>query len=78
MLKINLLPSYIYEKRKVRQTALVFAVLFIGVVAGMVAWYVALGAKQREMTIQVADMQQIETAIRKDDSRRGHRAYSDR
>lgn len=58
MLKINLLPSYIYEKRKVKQTAIVFAVLFIGVVAGMVAWYVALGAKQREMTIQVADMQQ--------------------
>jgi len=64
VLKINLLPSYIYEKRKVKQTAFVFAVLFIGVVAGMVAWYLSLGAKQREMTIQVADMQQKANEVR--------------
>ena len=58
MLKINLLPTYIYEKRKVKQTTLVFAVLFVGVAAGMMAWNLSLGAKKTELTAQVADMQQ--------------------
>lgn len=58
MLKINLLPKYIFDKRKVRQTAVVFVVLFVGVVAGMVAWHLSLAAKERDLRMQVADMQQ--------------------
>jgi cell division protein FtsB len=57
VLKINLLPKYIWEKRKVKQTIFVFVVLFMGVVAGMVAWHLSLAAKQRDLTAQVADMQ---------------------
>lgn len=64
MLKINLLPKYIYEKRKVKQTAFMFAVLFLGVVAGMVAWHLSLAAKERDLTVQVADMQQKVNEVR--------------
>ncbi|MCX6377383.1 MAG: hypothetical protein NTU88_15330 [Armatimonadetes bacterium] len=57
MLKINLLPSYIFEKRKVRRTAMMFGVLLLGVAVGMFAWYSVLAAKQRDLTVQVADME---------------------
>ena len=57
MLKINLLPSYIFEKRKVRRTGMMFGVLLLGVAVGMFAWYSVLAAKQRELTVQVADME---------------------
>ena len=57
MLKINLLPSYIYEKRKVRNAAFLFGGLFVVVVAGMLTWWVVLGSKERQITTQVMEME---------------------
>lgn len=57
MLRINLLPKYIWERRQVKQAAFLFGVIFAGVVAGMVAWHLSLAAQQRDWTAQVADMQ---------------------
>lgn len=64
MLKINLLPPYIYEKRRVRMAALLFGVLLLGIVAAMMGWYVLLCAKQRQLAIQVADMEQKANEVR--------------
>jgi len=64
VLKINLLPPYIYEKRKVRRAALVFGVLFVAVVAGMLAWGVSLSNKTRQLTMQVNDMEQKANEVR--------------
>lgn len=64
MLKINLLPPYIWEKRKVRQAAFLFGVLFLAVLAGMVAWYVTLQNRERDLGIQVAEMEQRANEVR--------------
>ena len=55
MLKINLLPPHIFEKRKIRTTALIFAVLVAAVAAGMFGWYSVLAARERDLTVQVAE-----------------------
>lgn len=57
MLKINLLPPYIYEKRKIRRTIIAFGVLFVVLIAAMLAWWSALGAKQKELQTQIAQAQ---------------------
>lgn len=58
MLKINLLPSYIYEKRKLRQVTILFGVLVLGTAVGMFGWFSVLTKQKQELTIQVADMEQ--------------------
>lgn len=40
MLRINLLPAYIAERRKTRLTIVAFSAAFLGVVAGVVAFYI--------------------------------------
>jgi len=55
VLKINLLPAYIYERRKTRKAILGFSALFVAVVFAMVAWWVSLSNKQKELERQVAD-----------------------
>ncbi|MHB0999326.1 MAG: PilN domain-containing protein [Armatimonadota bacterium] len=57
MLKINLLPKYIYERRNVRKMILLFGVIFIAVAAGMVAWIFQLSSKERLLTDQVSKME---------------------
>ena len=53
MLKINLLPPYIFEKRKIRRTAILFGVLVACVAAGMFGWYGMLTAKERDLNSEV-------------------------
>ena len=53
MLKINLLPPYIFEKRKIRRTAILFGVLVACVAAGMFGWYSMLAAKERDLNSEV-------------------------
>lgn len=57
MLKINLLPPYIFERRKVRQTAILFGMIFMVVLGGMVGWWIVLGQKEAALKVEVADMQ---------------------
>ena len=57
MLKVNLLPAYIYERRKVRKASIGFVVLFVAVVLGMLAWWTMLNSKQKALEVQVADME---------------------
>lgn len=58
MLKINLLPPYIYEKRKVRQAALSFGLLFCALIFVMLGWWFKLSNNERELTAQGAIMKQ--------------------
>jgi Tfp pilus assembly protein PilN len=58
VLKINLLPAYIYAKRKVRRVAFVFGVLFLGVVAGLLAWWMMLGNQEARLKVELAEMDQ--------------------
>jgi hypothetical protein len=58
VLKINLLPPYILEKRKVRRAALLFGILFVALIAGMLAWWAKLGSQERDLQTRLADMQQ--------------------
>lgn len=53
MLKINLLPPYIFEKRKIRRTAILFGVLVGCVAAGMFGWYSMLAARERDLNSEV-------------------------
>ncbi len=57
MLKINLLPSYIYEKRKTRQTAILFVILVLGVAGGMFGWITTLNKQKADMNAQVLQME---------------------
>jgi hypothetical protein len=58
VLKINLLPPYIFERRKVRQAAVLAGVAFVAVLAGMLGWWYVLGKTKAELTVQVQDMEQ--------------------
>lgn len=58
MLKINLLPTYIYEKRKVRQAGLSFCLLFAVVIVSMLSWRFALSNNERKLSMQVEEMKQ--------------------
>jgi len=58
VLKINLLPPYILERKKVRQSAFLAGVAFLAVLAAMVGWWYTLDKKKAELTIQVQDMEQ--------------------
>lgn len=57
MLRINLLPAYIYERRKVRAAAIGFTIAFVAVLAGMLAWWLTLSNRQKELAVMVADME---------------------
>lgn len=57
MLKINLLPAYIYERRRVRAAAIAFTIAFVAVLAGMLGWWLFLSNRQKELTVLVADME---------------------
>jgi hypothetical protein len=63
VLKINLLPKYIYEKRKTRQLLILFIVLVLGVGAGMVGWFTVLNKQKQDLTVQVADMEQKKAEV---------------
>lgn len=65
MLKINLLPKYIYERRKVYQLASVLGIIFIAIVFGMFAWWFVLGNKEIILTGQVDEME-LKTSILND------------
>ena len=65
MLKINLLPKYIYERRKIYQLASILGVLFIAIVFGMFAWWFMLGNKEIILTGQVDEME-LKTSILND------------
>jgi hypothetical protein len=56
VLKINLLPPYIYERRKVRKAALIFGLLFAAVAAGIFGWWLMLSNQERNLKVQVEDM----------------------
>jgi len=58
VLKINLLPPYIYERRKIRQTTFLFGLIFMLVLGCMVTWWVMLGKKESNLEIYVAEMEQ--------------------
>mgnify|MGYP001025863736 CR=1 FL=1 len=58
MLKINLLPPYIFERRKVRQTAFLFGLIFMLTFGGMVAWWYTLGKKEADLKEQLVVMNQ--------------------
>jgi len=57
VLKINLLPAYVYERRRVRKAAIGFSLLFVAVVFGMLAWWAVLNSKQKGLQAQVTDME---------------------
>jgi hypothetical protein len=63
VLKINLIPKYIYEKRKARQLVILFVVLVLGVGAGMFGWFAVLNKQKQEITVQVADMEQKKAEV---------------
>ncbi len=76
MLKINLLPPYIFERRKVRQAAILFGMIFLLVVGGMVGWLITLSRKESDLKSQVAVMQsnarqveQLEATIKAEESK---------
>ncbi len=58
MLKINLLPRYIYQRREIRQAAFLCVLAFVLVVACMVTWWIMLGRKESGLEIRVAEMEQ--------------------
>lgn len=71
MLKINLLPPYIFERRKVRQTAFLFGLIFMVTFGGMVAWWYTLGKKEARLKDELVVMKanadqvlQLETTIK--------------
>ena len=63
MLKINLLPKYIYEKRKTRQVTILFAALVLCVGAGMLGWFTLLNKQKQDLTVQVAEMEQKKAEV---------------
>lgn len=56
MLKINLLPPYIFERRKVKQAAFLFGLLFVATFCGMVTWWYMLGKKEANLKEELAIM----------------------
>lgn len=54
MLKINLLPPYIFERRKVRQTAFLFGLIFMLTFGGMLTWWFMLGRKEADLRSRLA------------------------
>ena len=64
MLKINLLPSYIYERRKTRRAITLFAILLLAVGAGMFGWFSALTRVKQNLDLEVADMEQKADAVK--------------
>lgn len=63
MLKINLLPPYIYERRKARQAAFLFAILVVAVAAGMVTWIFMLNRKEADLRAQLAIMNERKAQV---------------
>lgn len=56
MLKINLLPPYIFERRKVRQTAFLFGLIVVLAFGGMVGWIFMLSRKEADLKARFAVM----------------------
>ena len=54
MLRINLLPKSIYERRNVRRMMFLFGFIFIALAAGMAAWIFKLSMTERDLTDLVA------------------------
>ncbi len=54
MLRINLLPSYVAQRRLSKRLMLGFAVLFLALLAGMSVWYISTSSKLAAET-QLAD-----------------------
>ncbi|MDI6828651.1 MAG: hypothetical protein QME62_09225 [Armatimonadota bacterium] len=57
MLKINLLPPYIFERRKVRQAAFIAVLAFMMVLGGMLAWWYTLNKARADLQLQVQEME---------------------
>jgi len=63
-LKINLLPPHIFEKRRMRNSVLVFAALVAAVAAGMFGWYSVLSARERDLTTEVLGWEEKANAVK--------------
>jgi len=57
VLKINLLPPYIFERRKVRQAAFVAGLAFVMVLGGMLGWWFTLNKAKADLQLQVQEME---------------------
>lgn len=64
MLRINLLPPHIYERRRVRKAIVAFSFLFLVVLFGMLTWWFMLTKKQNDLQLQVNDMEQKAQEVR--------------
>ena len=64
MLKVNLLPPYIHEKRKVKRAAILFGLLFVGLLAGLLTYYMGKNAELNQWQRDAADMQQQAEAVK--------------
>lgn len=63
MLKINLLPPYIFERRKVRQTAFLFGLIFMLAFGGMVTWWFMLGKREANLKSELVVMNQRKDVV---------------
>jgi len=57
VLKINLLPRYIFERRKVRQAAFLAGLAFVVVLGGMLGWWFTLNKARADLQVRVQDME---------------------
>jgi hypothetical protein len=55
VLKINLLPPYIYERRKTRKVILAFSALFVAIVFALLTWWISISNKQKDLETRVAE-----------------------
>ena len=64
MIKINLLPKSIYQKRTVKRTAMLFAVILVAVIAAGITYSVKLAADVRDMEQQASDAEAWESRVK--------------
>ncbi|MHB0912435.1 MAG: PilN domain-containing protein [Armatimonadota bacterium] len=65
MLKINLLPAYIYERRRVRAAMVGFGVLAAALLVLMIAWSMQLHARSGQLARDLTDMEAKATQVQK-------------
>ncbi|OFX17421.1 MAG: hypothetical protein A2Z18_03615 [Armatimonadetes bacterium RBG_16_58_9] len=63
MIKINLLPKTINEKRVVRSLAILFGIIFVAIIVGGFGFTTNLGAKADDMEAQAAAAEQRKTEV---------------
>ena len=63
MLKINLLPAYIREKRVIRRMAMGFGILIVVIIAGILVASLILSSRIARQDTAVADMEQRKAVV---------------